>query len=380
MANPGHEPGPPAETYVMGATPPGSPPPHPGAGAPAGGPAPRGRGLASVVDRRTIIIGVPVLAGLAAVGAVTGYALAGDPPAKGGGDGSDGSGRLGEAPTPSASPSGPVRPYPTDTMLVRLDQGEDSFVYSTTPGSGERTRLADSGHDALPQWSHDRQTIVYIRDAGNWWQILTMRPDGSAPTVVVDRMRRGTRVCWSPDDKRLAYVDRVGERNQLFTLTLGPPGSAKPVQVTHNQDDKDDPTWSPDGGAVAMWINTKGNHQIGLVSLDQPDAPPRWLTKDKVNCADPCWSPDGTWIAYTRNGAASGQSDIWVVRPDGSENRPVTSGTAQDMDPTWSPDGKWIAFTRGKVKEPSVWIARPDGKDAQRLTVGGVYEAHASWS
>ncbi|BCB90233.1 TolB family protein [Phytohabitans suffuscus] len=377
MANPGQEPGPPPETYVTGATPTGSAPPHTGAQPPAGGPAPRGRGLASVVDRRTVLIGVPVLAGLAAVGAVTGYALAGDPPAGGGDDGSGANSGLGAAPTPSGSAAGPQRPYPTDTMLFRLDQGEDSFIYSTTPGSGERRMLADSGHDALPQWSHDRQTIVYIRDAGNWWQILTMRPDGSNQTVIVDRVARGTRVCWSRDDKRLAYVDRVGGRNQLFTYTLG---EAKPVQVTRNQDDKDDPTWSPDGSSVAMWVNTRGNRQIGLVGLDQPDASPRWLTKDKVNCADPCWSPDGQWIAYTRNGAASGQADIWVVRPDGTENRPVTSGTQQDMDATWSPDGQWIAFTRGPVKEPAIWIARPDGKDLQRLTVGAAYEAHASWS
>lgn len=327
--------------------------------------------MASVVDRRTIIIGVPVLAGLAAVGAVTGYALAGDPPSEGGGP--DENAGLGKAPTPTGTP----RLYPAATILFRLDQGERSSIYSATPGSAEPTKLADSGHDALPQWSHDRKTIVYIRDAGNWWQIVTMAPDGTNPKVVVDEVTRGTRVCWSGDDKRLAYVDKVEGHNQLFTYTLG---EAAPKQVTHSQDDKDDPTWARDRDVVAMWINTKGNRQIALVRLDAPDAPPTWLTRDKVNCADPCWSPDGSWIAYTRNGKESGQSDIWVVRPDGSENRAVTSGTAQDMDPTWSPDSQWIAFTRGKVKEPSIWIARPDGRDVQRLTAGPAYEAHASWS
>jgi Tol biopolymer transport system component len=325
--------------------------------------------MASVVDRRTILIGVPVLAGLAAVGAVTGYALAGDPPREG-----EAESGLGAAPTPTVSPTGP---YPADTMLFRLDQGESSLIYSSTPGSGVRKKLADSGHDALPQWSHDRRTIVYIRDAGNWWQIVTMDPDGANQTVLVDRVARGTRVCWSGDDKRLAYVDKVGGRNQLFTFTLG---ESRPKQITHNQDDKDDPTWSRAGDVVAMWINTRGNRQIGLVRLDDPDAAPKWLTRDKVNCADPCWSPDGEWIAYTRGGKVSGQSDIWAVRPDGSENHAVTSGTAQDMDPTWSPDSQWIAFTRGKVEEPSIWIARPDGSDLQRLTVGDAYEAHASWS
>jgi len=357
MTNPGTEHGSPRENYGAGATP--------------TDPVPRRRS-ASVVDRRTILIGVPVLAGLAAVGAVAGYALAGDPPADGDDPEPRGSGGLGAAPTV------PQRPFPSDAMLVRVDQGDNSYIYRTTPGGGDRAKLTDSAHDALPQWSHDRKTVVYIRNAGNWWQIVTMGPDGGDQKVVVDRVSRGTRVCWSGDDKKLAYVDKVDGRNQLFVHTLG---EARPKQVTHTPDDKDDPTFAPGtGDAVAMWINTRGNRQIGLVRLDQPDAAPRWLTKDKVNCADPCWAPDNSWIAYTRAGEASGQSDIWVVRPDGGESHAVTSGTAQDMDPTWSPDSKWIAFTRGKVKEPSVWIVRPDGKDPQRLTAGDIFEAHASWS
>jgi Tol biopolymer transport system component len=120
---------------------------------------------------------------------------------------------------------------------------------------------------------------VYIRDAGNWWEILTMNPDGSDPTVVVDRVSRG-------------------------------------------------------GDLIAVWINTRRNRQIGLIRPDQPDATPLWLTKDKVNCADPCWSPDGQWIAFTRGKVE--QPSVWTARPDGQDLQRLTVGDVYEAHASWS--------------------------------------------
>lgn len=342
--------GPPDGTYVMGATPPE--------------PARSSRRFPALVDRRTLLIGVPTLAGLAAAGAVTGYLLAGDPPADPGRSG------LGSAEPPT---------FPTDTMLIRLDQGASSAVYSTTPGSGQRQLLASSGYDVLPQWSHDRKRIAYIRRLGTGasWQIWIMDPDGGHPALVVDKVSRGTRVCWSRDDRQLAYVDKVDGRNQLFAIAIGESG---PRQITRTPDDKDDPSWAPLGDSrIAMWSTQQGRRQIVLLRLDQPDTSRQRLTNGGADCVDPCWSPDGSLIAYTHS-KGSGQAAIWVVKPDGTGDRAVTSGTDVDIDPTWSPDGSWIAFTRIANDKPAIYAVRPDGSGLRRLTVGDALEAHASWS
>ncbi|MEH1126370.1 TolB family protein [Micromonospora sp. CPCC 206061] len=317
---------------------------------------------APFISRRTLVIGVPALVGLAAAGAVTGYVLAGDGPKD-----------EGAAGTPSPSPGA----FPTDTMLVRLDEGERSAIYSTTPGSGKRTQLVAGGYDVLPQWSHKRDLITYIRRiTPTHWQIFTMGKDGSGAELIVDKVNRGTRVCWSPDDTKLAYVARVSGRNQLFTV---PSTGGTPTQVTRTNDDKDDPAWAPNvQGLVCMWGVRDGKPQLMLFRLDDPDGSRQWLTSGGLASVDPDFSPDGKLIAYSHS-KVSGQADIWVVTPDGKSS-PVTSGPDLDMDPTWSPDGRWIAFTRGPVAKPRIYAVRPDGTGLRELTAGTALEGHASWS
>lgn len=323
------------------------------------------------ISRRTLVIGVPALVGLAAAGAVTGYVLAGDEPKD---KKDDGTGRLGAADTPPPSPGA----FPTDTMLVRLDEGERSAIYSTLPGSGERTQLVAGGYDVLPQWSHKRDKISFIRRiTPTHWQIYTMAQDGNAQELIVDKVNRGTRVCWSRDDTKLAYVARVNGRNQLFTV---PSIGGTPTQLTRTNDDKDDPAWAPHvEGLVCMWAIRDGKPQLMTFRADDPDGSRQWVTSGGLASVDPDFSPDGKLIAYSHS-KVSGQADIWVVTPDGKSSRPVTSGPDLDMDPTWSPDGNWIAFTRGPVPKPRIYAVRPDGSGLRELTAGTALEGHASWS
>lgn len=331
------------------------------------------------ISRRTLLIVVPSLALVSAAGGVAAGLLTREtkPPA---GSGPSPEPNLGFGTRPSAQLSpvpDPGRTVPTDTMLVRLDESgawpstSRSDIYSTTPGSGRRTRLAAGGFDILPQWSHDRRRVAFTRRAGSAWQVWTMNADGSQQTRVTD-IAAGTRVAWSPDDRRLAFMRPAGGRPQLFVITLG---ESTPVQVTNTPDTKDDPAWSPrDPNVIALWSDRDGRHEIFVVRLDRPQDPWQKLTSGSSSAEDPSWSPDGTRLAYTRAG------DIWLVGADGSGNRAVTSGRDFDMDPTWSPDGGWIAFTRGPSQGPSVHIVRPDGTGLRKLTVGNAREGHASWS
>ncbi|MCW6011203.1 hypothetical protein K1W54_42680 [Micromonospora sp. CPCC 205371] len=322
-----------------------------------------------LISRRTLVIGVPALVGLAAAGAVTGYLLAGDEPKDE--DKGDGTGQLGAADTPSTGE------FPADTLLVRLDEGKQSSIYATTPGSNLRTQLVAGGYHALPQWSHKRDRIAFIRRiTPTHWQIYTMAPDGGGTKLIVDKVNRGTRVCWSRDDSKLAYVARAGGRNQLFTV---PATGGTPTQLTRTNDDKDDPAWSPNvEGQVCMWAIRDGKPQLMLFHVDDPAGSRQWLTSGGLASVDPDFSPDGKLIAYSHS-KVSGQADIWVVTPDGKSS-PVTSGPDLDMDPTWSPDGKWIAFTRGPVLEPKIYAVRPDGTGLRQLTARTALEGHASWS
>jgi Tol biopolymer transport system component len=338
------------------------------------------------VSRRALLIGVPAVAALAGAGAVatvlTTQARKGSPggtPGAGSTPGSPGTRGTPNAtptrPRPSAVPGGPM---PEDPLLVRLTVPGGTSIYSISPGGEQRKAITSALSDVLPQWSHDRSKLVFVRRLGSAWQVITADADGGNARVILENVARGTRVCWSPDDRRLAYMSPVNGVTQLFTVDVNQP---VPVQVTRTGEGKDDPTWNPfDDNLIAFWSTVSGRSRIVAVRLDNPDAQRLQLTSDaSATAVDPCFSPDGNLIAYT-NSTAPNQGNIWVVNADGTGNRAVTSGPQLDMDPTWSPDGGWIAFTRGLISRPSVFAVRPDGTDLKKITVGDALEGHASWS
>jgi Tol biopolymer transport system component len=325
------------------------------------------------VDRRTLLIGIPALAALGGVGAIV-ATIANK------GSGKSGS-TAGASPAASISQAAAAGQFPTATIIVRLDTGGNwpsashSAIYSIDPGSGQRTVLADTGFDILPQWSHDRTKIAFTRRAGTKWQALTMDPDGRNPQLVTDRLTGG-RVAWSRDNKRLCYVGKVGNQSQLFAITIGDTNS---TQLTSTKVAIDDPVWAPHDNLVAFWSAQSGLPQIYLLQPDQPDAPWKQLTSGTASAVDPSWSPDGKLIAYTRT-TEPAKSDIWVMNADGTGQRALTSGPDRDMDPTWSPEGSWVAFTRGTLDAPRIFAIRADGTGLRQVTVGNVREGHPSWS
>jgi molecular chaperone DnaK len=296
-----------------------------------------------------------------------------------------GSGAGAQAPTtpPPVSPSVSAPPYPTDTMLIRVDTGGDqrperkSAVYLLTPGKPGRTSIADTGRDVLPEWSRDRKRLALTRyqpDGGN--TIWVMDADGKNSEKVVDNVTDG-RVAWSADDRKLAFMREVGGTPQIFIITLG---ESKPTQLTWAPGKKDDPAWSPDGDSIAYWAYQGGQRQIFVLDVDNPDEPGRQITDgDNGPGVDPAWSPDGTTIAYTR-GTGSVTSDIWVIGSDGEDAKRLTDHKSREMDPSWSPDGSWLAFTRGVLEKPKIVIMKADGSGETTLTKGDAREGHPCWS
>ena len=346
--------------------PPGAPPPT---DTPSGG---RGN------TRKLLMIGAVVVALLAAGGTAAAVAMSGDDP----NDQSQGQGSGTPPSNPvSASAAAPVQPFPTDTMLVRVDSGagfpnSDTSIAILTPGTAARTTIPNTVGDYLPEWSNDRKQLAVTKRLAGTNEIWVMNTDGSNRRKVIENVTGG-RVAWSADDTKLAFMRKVGDFAQIHSVVIG---ESTARQLTRSNVEKDDPAWSPDGKSIAYWRMVDGVRQIHILNVDNPQEPGRQVTSGESGPGvDPAWTPDGTRIAYT-HGTGPGKSDIWVADIDGSNAAALTNHPDREQDPSWSPDGTWLAFARGPVETPKITIVKADGSDERTLTTGSNREGHPCWA
>src|SRR5581483_9668331 len=113
--------------------------------------------------------------------------------------------------------------------------------------------------------------------------------------------------------------------------------------------------WSPDGRRLTFVETCGAGEQIGIENADGSGL--RALTTDGgtpcpgcpgtlADNAAPSWSPDGAWIVFQREvRAEGGKYHIYRIRPDGTDLEQITHTTGNEYGPDWSPSGRRIAFT-----------------------------------
>jgi Tol biopolymer transport system component/imidazolonepropionase-like amidohydrolase len=158
----------------------------------------------------------------------------------------------------------------------------------------------------------------------------------------------------SPDRAQIVF-DLQGV---LFKM---PAAGGKAVPITDALFDARQPTWSPDGSAVAFQSNRDGHWKIWLVGANGEH--PHALSSDPFDEREPSWSPDGKSIAFTST--RSGKFDIW--------SRSLADGTVQRLSPgaggnsraSWSPDGSQIAYLSERAAASGIYVADMQGQERQ---------------
>ena len=196
---------------------------------------------------------------------------------------------------------------PDGNRVVVQARGE---LFSLPATEGFVTNLsATSGiAERKPAWSPDGNLIAYWSDANGEYQLVLYDMTGEKQPKTITNFTSGFNysIYWSPNSKKIAYVDQAMNINY--------------VNITTGKTIKAD----------------KG----------------KYMFEDDLRNFSVTWSPDSKWFAYAHRTDNIATSAIFLFNTKTNKVSQLTSGYYSDSSPAFSAGGKHLFFATNRTFNP----------------------------
>jgi dipeptidyl aminopeptidase/acylaminoacyl peptidase len=255
---------------------------------------------------------------------------------------------------------------------------------TTTDGRTTQPLLPVDMNGSNPRWSPDGKRIAFLASkdgqSGIWVASLAQRQPRFVAVVRETNFfitYAGEPFAWSPDSRRIAFINATEEAAPLDTFGV--------ARTPSRDKETDDPrvvdriqyksrTSFSDRARTHVWLVDVD------AALNGEESAIRQLTTGQFYDHALTWSPRGDEIAFLSNHEtdpdANNNSDIYAVDMNGRV-RQITDTRGCEYEPAWSPDGKWIAYTAttrdvttidSVAEDTHVWIVDAGGGQGRELT------------
>lgn len=292
---------------------------------------------------------------------------------------------------PQISPDGQRVAYVVTTPDTETD-GYRSRIWVAPLAGGAPVCFTAGRKDTAPRWSPDGAKLAFVspRDEDGREssgepkaQIWVLETSGGEAWQVTRAKHGASEPAWSPDGARLAYLARVGGKEEEPDKAEPKDRAAKPSDVLHITEIH----YKSDG--THHLLVDKGYKHIFVVDLTgysgHDDFEPqvgRQVTDGPWDDGPPAWTRDGDALIFASNRTPdryfNDNSDLWVAPVEGGEARKLTTTKGPSFAPSVSPDGQTLAYFGHVNPEPyrryaniNLWTVPLDGDPAPRnLTAG----------
>ncbi len=211
----------------------------------------------------------------------------------------------------------------------------DTWVYDLLRGT--LTRLTFQGRNFFPVWTPDGKRVTFVNFAGKQTIAWTLA-DGSGQPETLVQAEGGPPTSWSPDGKLLAFDGGAVVQNDILLLSVpgtlsGPAGSAAPQPFLKTQHDEDSAAFSPDGRWIAYASMESGQHQVYVrpravsgAPSGAPSGPGKWQVSTDGG-RFPRWTAGGRELVYR----LPDRLMAVAIEPGGAPSGPFRPGTPKEL-------------------------------------------------
>jgi len=252
---------------------------------------------------------------------------------------------------PNSSYPAPVLDYaswsPDGTKITFVSNKEgNEEIYTTNIDGSDIKRLTNNPkRDLYPNWSPDGQEILFVSNKRTKYPQYTgdgiwiMNADGTNQKELNTPYPYGQHdfASWSPDGKKIIYSVQ-GSNDGCSICIINPDGTGPSVLVNRSSLGGRDgyfPHWSPDGSRVIFETTINGNKEIYVVNSDGIGL--KNLTNNPALDVHPSWSRDGTQIVFISNRGELEYNDIYLMNADGTNPKKLFGDYFHNSNPVWSP-------------------------------------------
>jgi tRNA A-37 threonylcarbamoyl transferase component Bud32 len=179
---------------------------------------------------------------------------------------------------------------------------------------------------------------------------------------------------FSPDGRQVVYgAFGVGRTTSDLWVADLYAGTAR--RLTDDDDDSNDPQWSPEGAKIAYSVSAARGKDIFTRPVGAGE--PSVLARREGTQFASDWLRDGSALLVTEE-AGRNKHDIIVQPVDGSNAWPYLSTSADETAARVSPDGRWVAYTSDESGRSEVYLdsyPRP----LRRVSVSSSGGVHPVW-
>ena len=274
---------------------------------------------------------------------------------------------------------------PDGQNIAYFDQnGEMYSLWLQRAGTNNPLQLLPPAklYASNPSFSRDGNTLYYSKCQPNC-ELYKMPVLGGVETAL--GIRADSRVTFSPDGKRMAYLRSEVEPSGLVTTRLYAANVDGSYEEFLNWEAGDSvyqrgaPAWSPDGKVIAFSIIEKesGKRFMKVIGVKLADRThftlisPTW-----PNIRDVAWVPDGSALIINGRDKSAGAEpflQVWHVPLAGGEARKITNDLNNYFTISLSTDGNTLIALQWQTSS-GLWIAPAENPSAASSVTAGTLD------